>query len=362
MTCPQKHQLRRFTTSRFGFGCDWCKQTQPQFTTLFGCRACDYDLCVRCLEKQRAHVKTFSRLRDLLQDDNFSDDEVSTVRCTKGHKLEVMFCSNFQCGGCGYNGFGKNHQCEPCKYNRCEECYTHKKQLTKSPNNYKTYNVIEEKGKDTTEKLKQLQFKYEKELQKCDELEKNKHKLRQDYENLQKLYKKKLSVRSEENHSLRLKNDAFRKQLIESEKQYELSMTHNRSSKATILKLNDDYKDLEYSHNELKQRYEAQKSRLGYQVWDFKDIVEWITQLENGRFAKYEEILLNSMKEEEIDGCCLSDLNENDMFRMGVKSFRDKKAIIKNIQSLIFKSDKNTKANDEQSKFYDAEGNNTAFI
>eukprot|EP01084_Bolivina_argentea_P240516 404041_1 len=286
MTCPQKHQLRRFTTSRFGFGCDWCKQTQPQFTTLFGCRACDYDLCVRCLEKQRAH----SRLRDLLQD------------------------------------------------------------------------VIEEKGKDTTEKLKQLQFKYEKELQKCDELEKNKHKLRQDYENLQKLYKKKLSVRSEENHSLRLKNDAFRKQLIESEKQYELSMTHNRSSKATILKLNDDYKDLEYSHNELKQRYEAQKSRLGYQVWDFKDIVEWITQLENGRFAKYEEILLNSMKEEEIDGCCLSDLNENDMFRMGVKSFRDKKAIIKNIQSLIFKSDKNTKANDEQSKFYDAEGNNTAFI
>eukprot|EP01084_Bolivina_argentea_P235775 396621_1 len=47
--CPGKHGLIEFITLEIGYRCDGCKQSMlPQGTTMYGCRTCDYDLCVTC--------------------------------------------------------------------------------------------------------------------------------------------------------------------------------------------------------------------------------------------------------------------------------------------------------------------------
>ena len=50
---PKDHSLTRFMSEFGGFGCDNCKASQPKGSTLFGCRTCDFDLCLECHEKER---------------------------------------------------------------------------------------------------------------------------------------------------------------------------------------------------------------------------------------------------------------------------------------------------------------------
>ena len=40
------------------------------------------------------------------------------------------------------------------------------------------------------------------------------------------------------------------------------------------------------------------------------------------------------MKEQQIDGSCLMDFNENDLHRLGVVAFKDKKDLLKHIKKL----------------------------
>merc|ERR1712039_852924 len=48
LVCPQSHTLERFTTSEAGYTCEGCSTVQLSGWTMFGCRACNYDLCTSC--------------------------------------------------------------------------------------------------------------------------------------------------------------------------------------------------------------------------------------------------------------------------------------------------------------------------
>ena len=74
-----------------------------------------------------------------------------------------------------------------------------------------------------------------------------------------------------------------------------------------------------------------------YLNWDYKDIVSWIINIDNGRYLRYKDNLLKYMKEEEIDGSCLIDLDDDDLFRFGVKPFKDKINLLKCIKELVGK-------------------------
>mmetsp|Transcript_152974 Transcript_152974/g.285042 ORF Transcript_152974/g.285042 Transcript_152974/m.285042 type:complete len:640 (-) Transcript_152974:274-2193(-) len=47
--CPAGHALVKFATPHSRFKCDECDQFFAQGATLHGCRACDYDVCEKCL-------------------------------------------------------------------------------------------------------------------------------------------------------------------------------------------------------------------------------------------------------------------------------------------------------------------------
>ena len=50
--CPQGHGLKRRETEMHGDQCDKCKQYQPQYSIMYGCRKCEYDLCEKCAMKE----------------------------------------------------------------------------------------------------------------------------------------------------------------------------------------------------------------------------------------------------------------------------------------------------------------------
>ena len=47
-TCKSGHTLHEFSTPHSRFTCDGCNAQQGQGTYMFGCRACDFDLCMQC--------------------------------------------------------------------------------------------------------------------------------------------------------------------------------------------------------------------------------------------------------------------------------------------------------------------------
>jgi hypothetical protein len=51
LTCLNDHRLKRFHTPYPDFACSVCTQTFHEGTLMFGCRACDYDICKSCLAK-----------------------------------------------------------------------------------------------------------------------------------------------------------------------------------------------------------------------------------------------------------------------------------------------------------------------
>merc|ERR1712137_100108 len=53
LVCPAKHALGKFRASRSGYyTCDSCNQPARCTATLFGCRKCDFDLCLSCANAQ----------------------------------------------------------------------------------------------------------------------------------------------------------------------------------------------------------------------------------------------------------------------------------------------------------------------
>ena len=94
-----------------------------------------------------------------------------------------------------------------------------------------------------------------------------------------------------------------------------------------------------FKNNELKREMKELRDKLmnerDFEQWTFIQVVEWITNLDNGRFAAYKDVLLASMEEEEIVGRNLYEVNELDIKSWGIKKFDDKKTLMKHIKALI---------------------------
>ena len=84
--------------------------------------------------------------------------------------------------------------------------------------------------------------------------------------------------------------------------------------------------------NSYHQEIESTELQTKFQNWDYKDVVEWIMKIENGLFLRYKNILLSTMKEQEITGDIIGDITMNDLDRMGIKSFKHKNILINNLK------------------------------
>ena len=71
-----------------------------------------------------------------------------------------------------------------------------------------------------------------------------------------------------------------------------------------------------------------------YNEWDIDSIVLWISQLNNGKYKKYCDGLRSALKEEELTGSDLGDIEESNLKDWGVKNFRDRKDMLKEIKRL----------------------------
>eukprot|EP01084_Bolivina_argentea_P154094 268648_1 len=149
----------------------------------------------------------------------------------------------------------------------------------------------------------------------------------------------------DQNSSLRLQ---LAKQQRESKKQISELKFENDTLKNKLQlkdkelnKWQDDYKELEIK---LKQKMQ----HITYKSWQYNDVFEWIINIENKRFKKYENKLFHKLKEECIDGTCLNEMDANDLHRLGITQFKDKKVLMKYIEKLIRQNvENNMNDNDE---------------
>lgn len=108
--CGQGHLLLRFATEVEGFHCDGCGRREiPIGTTLWGCRLCNYDICVVCHQEP-------------------SKKAVPEECCPSGHRLQsfVTSCGGANCDACGRRPIplGKTMWgCRTCNYDKCWNCY-----------------------------------------------------------------------------------------------------------------------------------------------------------------------------------------------------------------------------------------------
>ena len=87
---------------------------------------------------------------------------------------------------------------------------------------------------------------------------------------------------------------------------------------------------------ELKETEPEQKmdmvseEAMNYKSWESQDIVN----LDKDRYSKYCYKLLNNMNEEGIDGMKFVNLTVNDLHRLGIIGFKDKRELFECIQHL----------------------------
>ena len=72
-----------------------------------------------------------------------------------------------------------------------------------------------------------------------------------------------------------------------------------------------------------------------YMSWDPEEIVNWIINLDEDNYHKYKDALLRNMQNEQINGMYLTNMNRDDLFRLGVTSEKDRERIETDIQIMI---------------------------
>ena len=105
------------------------------------------------------------------------------------------------------------------------------------------------------------------------------------------------------------------------------------------IELNEEQKETQMELKEVKAKYNAllRKSKLDeskFEEWDCELITDWIISLDDN-YKRYEGVLRERLKEEELDGSAFPELEKNDLHRFGITKFNDKSAIMKHIKRLI---------------------------
>lgn len=61
LRCPSNHALIPFYTNSSSFCCDECNSKQSNNTLLYGCRDCNYDVCLKCYDKRLKNLSSHSK-------------------------------------------------------------------------------------------------------------------------------------------------------------------------------------------------------------------------------------------------------------------------------------------------------------
>ena len=164
-----------------------------------------------------------------------------------------------------------------------------------------------------------------------------------DRKNMESLYKiKQLSDKVENLELLLSTKNNQHNDNVELKQKYDIVtekynnlVVHQKINETKFEKMQDDHKELEMKYNDLKIKYDEMKQKHDYKSWDANMIVEWIMWIDISRYVKYKDILLINMNKERIDGTCLKDLDKNDLHRLGVEQFKDKRDLYEEIQQLV---------------------------
>lgn len=104
-------------------------------------------------------------------------------------------------------------------------------------------------------------------------------------------------------------------------------------------KLVEEQKESQIKIQQLEEQVAKLKLKAidpsSYMKWDWEDVLMWILSLENGRYAKYEKVLRQSLSEEGVRGEYLRKVDASDVKGWGIKSFLDKKDLCKYIENLL---------------------------
>ena len=92
----------------------------------------------------------------------------------------------------------------------------------------------------------------------------------------------------------------------------------NDNLKNQNIKLNEEYKQSQIELNDLKLKYNKlyRKHNIdieNYKNWNYDNITDWIISLDDGIYEKYENKLREILKDEEMCGDLLSNLDKNDL-------------------------------------------------
>eukprot|EP01083_Nonionella_stella_P087932 244832_1 len=100
--CAGKHGLRQFRTpSESEYGCNVCRNSYPEHTSMFGCRTCNYDVCVACATPQHA-IKDQLDVSEYIptcpvilfaQGNNGDPKQICTLHCQKLNVYVECFVS-----------------------------------------------------------------------------------------------------------------------------------------------------------------------------------------------------------------------------------------------------------------------------
>jgi len=99
---------------------------------------------------------------------------------------------------------------------------------------------------------------------------------------------------------------------------------------------NEMNKFMKEKFDALQTKYDSVNRRNSVLLWSVGDIVEWVTTLESGKYAKYKYHLLFNMTEEKVTGSMLSTLNVTDWHRLGVSDVKDQHDLLRHVYSLIY--------------------------
>jgi len=105
---------------------------------------------------------------------------------------------------------------------------------------------------------------------------------------------------------------------------------------STLSSLQRKYDDLHCEHCKLQSLYAHLEHENMYKSWKWHDVFKWITStLHDARLAKYEQILYDNLKSQDITGCVLASLNEDDLYDLGIDDYFDRELLCQYIQQLV---------------------------
>jgi len=99
--------------------------------------------------------------------------------------------------------------------------------------------------------------------------------------------------------------------------------------------LQTKYLNLAERYAKLEKKQDAANKEFVFEQWGSKEVLQWMLQLDTGKFRKYEESLSAKLEEENIDGACLRSLDKGDLHRLGVTDFKDKAELLAHIQAKV---------------------------